>query len=66
MGDPIIDIHVHFGAPPDSQNGCFWSEEFTKTPAHYAMLLITGSLLKKVNINYIKQRMFEILKVTHE
>jgi hypothetical protein len=37
MGDPIIDIHVHFGAPLDSQSGCFWSEEFTKTPAYYAI-----------------------------
>jgi len=37
MGNPIIDIHVYFGAPLDSQSGCFGSEEFTKTPAYYAI-----------------------------
>lgn len=46
MGDPNIDIHVHFGAPLDSQSGCLWPAEFTKTPANYAMSLITGSLFK--------------------
>ena len=61
MGGSTLDIHVHFGAPEDSQSGCFWSEEFTKTPAYYAMLLITGSLFKKVNANYIKQRMVQTL-----
>jgi hypothetical protein len=37
MSDPIIDVHVHFGAPLDSQTGCFWPEEFTKTPTFYAI-----------------------------
>lgn len=46
MADRVIDIHVHFGARPDSQSGYFRSAEFTKTPAHYALSLITGSRFK--------------------
>ncbi len=57
MNNEIIDIHVHFGAPRDEQSGCFWSEEFTKTAAYYAMLLLTKSLFKKVNIQLIKKHL---------
>jgi len=55
MNNEVIDIHIHFGAPPDEQSGCFWSREFTKTPAYYAMLLLTKSLFKKIDINRIKK-----------
>ena len=49
MSNETIDVHVHFGAPKDEESGCFWSEEFTRSVAYFAMLLITKSLFKKVN-----------------
>lgn len=61
MNKEIIDVHVHFGAPKDEKSGCFWSEEFTKQPAYYAMLLITKSLFKKVNIRRILKHMLGII-----
>lgn len=57
MNNEIIDIHTHFGAPKDEQSGCYWSEEFTKQPAYYAMLLLTKSLFKKVDIQLVKKHM---------
>jgi hypothetical protein len=47
-GDPIIDIHVHFGARPDSKSGYSWSAEFAKTPAYYAMSLLSDPCLKMI------------------
>jgi predicted TIM-barrel fold metal-dependent hydrolase len=61
MNNEIIDIHIHFGAPKDEQSGCFWSEEFTRTPAYYAMLLLTKSLFKKVNIQRVKKHMLGVI-----
>jgi predicted TIM-barrel fold metal-dependent hydrolase len=61
MNDEIIDIHVHFGAPKDEESSCFWSEEFTKTPAYFAMLLLTKSLFKKVNIRSVKSQMLSVI-----
>ena len=61
MSDPVIDIHVHFGAPEDQVSGCYWSEEFTKSPAFFAMLLITGHVFKKINLINIKTHMFSVL-----
>jgi len=61
MNHEVIDIHVHFGAPKDEESGCFWSEEFTKTPAYYAMLLITKSLFKKVDIQRVKNHMLGVI-----
>ena len=54
MDKEIIDVHIHFGAPKDDQSGCYWSEEFTKTAAYYAMLLLTRTLFEKVDIERIK------------
>jgi len=65
MSSPIIDIHVHFGAPNDPQSGCFWSDEFAKGIAYYAFLLITGSLFKKIDIDYIRQRLLDTLNASH-
>lgn len=62
MSDPIIDIHIHFGAPDDPASGCYWSEEFTKSPAYTAMLLLTKFLFKKVDISRIKKHMFKTVK----
>lgn len=61
MNKKIIDIHVHFGAPKDEQSGCFWSEEFTKQAAYLAMLLITKSLFKKVNIQRIRKHLLGVI-----
>jgi hypothetical protein len=57
----IIDTHVHFGAPKDEESGCYWSEEFTKQPAYFAMLLLTKSLFKKVDIQSVKKHMFKVI-----
>jgi len=61
MDREVIDIHVHFGAPKDPESGCFWSEEFTETAAYYAMLLLTKSLFKKVNIQSIKKHILGVI-----
>lgn len=61
MSDPVIDIHVHFGAPEDQVSGCYWSEEFTKSPAFFGMLLITRNLFKHINLKNIKKHMFRVL-----
>lgn len=57
----IIDIHVHFGAPKDDQSGCFWSKEFEEQPAYYALLLLTKSLFKKVNIHRVKKHILGVI-----
>jgi predicted TIM-barrel fold metal-dependent hydrolase len=62
LSDPIIDIHVHFGAPDDPASGCYWSEQFTQSPAYIAMLLLTKFLFKKVDIPRVKKHMFKTVK----
>jgi len=57
MNKNIIDIHIHFGGPGDDKSGCYWSEEFSKTAAYFAMLLFTGSLFRKIT----RQRIQEII-----
>jgi len=57
MNGPVIDIHVHFGAPPDKESGCFWSEEFAHSAAYVAMLLITRFLFKNVDIRAIRHHL---------
>jgi hypothetical protein len=61
LNDEVIDIHVHFGAPEDQVSGCYWSEEFTKSPAFLALLLITRNLFKHINLKNIKKHMFGVL-----
>ncbi|MCK4645131.1 MAG: amidohydrolase family protein [Candidatus Aminicenantes bacterium] len=61
MNDEIIDVHIHFGAPKDEESGCFWSEEFTKQPAYFALLLITHSLFKKVNIKRVRKHILKVI-----
>ena len=61
MSNEIIDTHVHFGAPKDEESGCYWSDEFTKQPAYFAMLLLTKSLFKKVDIHSVKKHMFKVI-----
>jgi len=57
----IIDVHLHFGAPKDEESGCYWSEEFTKQPAYYAMLLLTGSLFKKIDIHLVRKHILGVI-----
>ncbi len=61
MSNDIIDVHIHFGAPKDEESGCFWSEEFTKSVAYFAMLLITNSLFKKVNIKRVRKHLLKVI-----
>ena len=61
MNSPVIDIHVHFGAPKDEEGGCFWSREFTQTAAYLAMLLLTKSLFKKIDIQRVKKHMLGVI-----
>lgn len=61
MTHPIIDIHVHFGAPKDEESGCFWSREFTQTAAYYPMLLLTKSLFKKIDIHSVREHLLGVI-----
>ncbi len=58
---PVIDIHVHFGAPHDEESGCYWSKKFTQTAAYYAMLLMARSLFKKINISQIRKQLLNMI-----
>ncbi len=57
----VIDMHIHFGAPRDLDSGCYWSKEFEKTAAYYAMRLITRSLFKTVDIRQIKDHLLQVI-----
>jgi len=61
MSSEIIDVHVHFGAPRDEQSGCFWSKEFEKGVAFFAMRLVTNSLFGKINIQRIKKHLLGVI-----
>jgi hypothetical protein len=57
MNSDVIDMHVHFGAPKDEESGCYWSKEFEQTLAYLAMLLLTKSLFKKIDISRVKKHL---------
>ncbi len=61
MNPDIIDMHIHFGAPKDAASGCYWSKEFEKTAAYFAMLLMTKSLFKKVDIDRVKNHLLSMI-----
>ncbi|MBN1560841.1 amidohydrolase family protein [candidate division KSB1 bacterium] len=61
MGQEIIDMHIHFGAPENESNGCYWSAKFTETPAYYAMLALTKSLCKKVDFNRVQKQLLGVI-----
>jgi predicted TIM-barrel fold metal-dependent hydrolase len=50
-----------FGAPVNKESECYWSQEFQKTAAYYAMLLITKSIFKKIDIQRIKNQIFDTI-----
>lgn len=64
MGNEIIDIHVHFGAPEDPDSGCYWSEEFEKGIAFFAMRLITNNLFGKVTIQRVKKHLLGVINAS--
>ena len=61
MGKDIIDVHVHFGSPRNKENDCFWSTQFTQSPAYIVFLLSTKSLFKKVNYKRIKKHILKTI-----
>lgn len=61
MNGEIIDIHVHFGAPYDPESGCYWSEDFEKGIAFFAMRLVTNNLFGKITIQRIKRHLLRVI-----
>jgi mannonate dehydratase len=61
MNEEIIDIHVHFGAPGDDDSGCYWSSEFEKGIAFFAMRLITNNLFGKITLKRVKKHMLGVI-----
>lgn len=61
MGQEIIDVHIHFGAPKDEESGCYWSEEFENGIAFFAMRLVTNSLFGKLNIQRVKNHLLGVI-----
>lgn len=61
MGQDVIDVHIHFGAPDDGQNGCYWSKEFEESLAFLAMRLVTDSLFKKVSFQRVKDHLLGVI-----
>ena len=57
----VIDMHVHFGAPENSVNDCFWSEEFESTPAYWFMKLTSGSIFKKFTTERIEKKLIKAI-----
>ncbi|MDD8015294.1 MAG: amidohydrolase family protein [Acidobacteriota bacterium] len=62
MAEEIIDVHVHFGAPYDSESGCYWSKEFEEGIAFFAMRLVTNSYFRKPDIQSIKDHMLAVIR----
>lgn len=61
MPDDVIDIHIHIGAPCDHESGAYWSRKFEGGLAYLAMLVITGSLFKKVTLKRVLEHMYGVL-----
>ncbi len=61
MTKEVIDMHVHFGAPEDTDSGCYWSEEFEKGVAFLAMRLVTNNLFGKITIRRVKKHLLGVI-----
>jgi predicted TIM-barrel fold metal-dependent hydrolase len=61
MNDPVIDVHIHFGAPEDPASGCYWSKEFESGIAFFAFRLVTSSLFRKMDIGYITKHLLKVI-----
>jgi predicted TIM-barrel fold metal-dependent hydrolase len=53
---------MHFGGPKDPQWAGFWSSKFKRTAAYYAMLLMTNSLFKKVELDTVKSHILKVIR----
>ena len=42
----VIDCHVHFGAPGEWGDDCYWSDKFERTAAYYVMMALSHSFHK--------------------
>jgi len=61
MPSNVVDIHLHIGAPCDHESGCYWSKKFESGLAYLAMLVITGSLGKKVTLKRVIDHMLGVV-----
>lgn len=61
MSDPIIDVHIHFGAKNDPSSGCYWSKEFESGVAFFAFRLVTSSLFRQIDISYITKHLLKVI-----
>lgn len=61
MSKEVIDIHIHFAAPEDGESGCYWSSEFEKGVAFFAMRLVTNNLFGKMSIQRIKKHLVGVI-----
>jgi predicted TIM-barrel fold metal-dependent hydrolase len=61
MSDPVIDVHIHFGAKDDPASGCYWSKEFESGIAFFAFRLVTSSLFRKMDIGYITKHLLKVI-----
>ena len=57
----IIDIHVHFGGPRNSKNGCYWSETFKKQPAYWLLKLTSYSLFKEPTFEEVERKILSVI-----
>ena len=53
----VIDIHVHFGAPANPYNDCYWSKKFEQQPAYFFLKLTSGSLFKKLTYEVVQKKL---------
>ena len=59
--EDIIDIHVHFGAPKNKANDCFWSSKFESTPAYWFMKITSGSFFKKLTYESVYKQLMKAI-----
>ncbi len=57
----IIDIHVHFGGPRNSNNDCYWSETFKKQPAYWLLKLTSYSLFKEPSFEEVEKKILSVI-----
>jgi predicted TIM-barrel fold metal-dependent hydrolase len=61
MGQEVIDIHLHFGAPSGPGSGCYWSKEFERGLAFLAMRLVTRSLCRHITLQSATEHILEVI-----
>lgn len=61
MTGETIDIHMHVGAPPDPESGCYWSKKFERSVAYWAVKLVTRHLFKKVTLQGVEEHLLGVI-----